>query len=252
MFNFFKRKKHTDPQFRSLPFKTDLHSHILPGLDDGSPDIETSLQLIKGLYDLGVRRLVATPHIIGDIFRNNEKTISTALQRTQIACEEAEIGVTITAAAEYMLDDYFLGLLRTNTPLMTIHDNVILTEVSYTLPNDKIEQISFTLQTSGYKAILAHPERYSYLHRKPNEYYRLKELGFMLQLNALSLTGYYGNEVTKAAKFLLAHELIDIVSSDLHHMRHLNAIIEHLDKIAGPLQGKTLLNDQVVNMQNVE
>ena len=72
MLNFFKNNIKNEEAL-SLPFTTDIHSHILPGIDDGSPDIKTSLSLIKGLYNLGIRKAIATPHIIGDLYRNTPK-----------------------------------------------------------------------------------------------------------------------------------------------------------------------------------
>src|SRR6186713_1232685 len=110
MFNFFRKNREGIASSVCLPFQTDIHSHILPGIDDGSPDIETSLQLVKGIYDLGIRKTVATPHVIADMFRNTPETIHAALQELRTACKKEGINIEINAAAEYMLDDYFLRL----------------------------------------------------------------------------------------------------------------------------------------------
>ena len=125
MFGIFKRKPSDDVN-AVLPVSTDMHSHILPGIDDGSPDIETSLRLVKGIYNLGIRTTVATPHIIGDMYRNTHETINAALAKLKDACATAGIDIAISAAAEYMLDDYFMKLLRHDEPLLAIHDNIIL------------------------------------------------------------------------------------------------------------------------------
>ncbi|MEI9958602.1 MAG: CpsB/CapC family capsule biosynthesis tyrosine phosphatase [Ferruginibacter sp.] len=101
MFSFLKKRRIENVP-ETLPFATDIHSHILPGIDDGSPDIETSLQLIQGLYDLGIRKTIATPHIIGDLYRNTPQTIAAALAITKEACKNAGIDIEISAAAEYM------------------------------------------------------------------------------------------------------------------------------------------------------
>jgi protein-tyrosine phosphatase len=111
MFDFLKPKKRL-ADIDTLPVTTDLHSHILPGIDDGSPDITTSMQLVQGIYALGIRKTIATPHIIGDLYRNTPSTINAALSLLKEACKEARMDIEITAAAEYMLDDYFLQLLR--------------------------------------------------------------------------------------------------------------------------------------------
>jgi protein-tyrosine phosphatase len=222
MFNFFKRKSNSDDiASRQLPVTTDIHSHILPGIDDGSPDIETSVRLVKGMYDLGIRKTVATPHIIADLYRNTPATINTALDQLKAAVQKEAIEIEITAAAEYMLDDYFIKTLRSGDGLLTIHKNIILTEQSYATPTSNLNEISFELMTAGYRPIMAHPERYGFYHGKYDEYTRLKDMGFLLQINLLSLTGYYGRPVTRAAKYILENGLADLVGSDMHHERHL-------------------------------
>lgn len=230
MFNLFKKKK-TDNLFSGLlPVSVDMHSHILPGIDDGSPDIETSLLLVRGLYDLGIRSCIATPHIIGDLYRNNEVTINAALDKLQKACSAAAIPMQISAAAEYMLDDYFMELLKQEKPLLTLHNNILLTEISYSAVPDNLEEILFHIITGGYQPVLAHPERYFYYHHDMDIYRRLKDLGFILQVNLLSLTGYYGKQVARVAKYLLQHDLAGMAGTDLHHERHL-AVLQSSENI---------------------
>lgn len=223
MFDFLKRKNNA-PVIDTFPITTDIHSHILPGIDDGSPDIATSLQLVQGIYSLGIRKTVATPHIISDLYRNTPATISAALSKLKTACAEAKIDIAIQAAAEYMLDDHFLHLLRDTSPLLTIHKNLILTEQSFATETDNLHRIAFEMITSGYRPIMAHPERYHFYHQNYDAYSRLKDMGFLLQLNLLSLTGYYGKPVARAAKYLMANKLIDIVGTDMHHERHLEIL----------------------------
>ena len=231
MFSFFKKKKSSAIVPGNLPFTTDIHSHILPGIDDGSPDIETSLQLIQGLYNLGIRKSVATPHIIGDLYRNTPQTIAAALEKTKIACSNAGINIELSAAAEYMLDDYFLELLQKKEPLLTLHKNILLTEISYTSTPENLPEITSGIIEKGYLPILAHPERYHYYQQNFNEYYKLKEMGFVLQINLLSLTGYYGKRAAKAAMFILEKDLATLVGTDLHHHNHLAALGDDKNKI---------------------
>jgi protein-tyrosine phosphatase len=225
MFGIFK-KKATKDFAGFFPITTDIHSHILPGIDDGSPDLETSVLLIKGLMKLGLTRSVATPHIIGDMYRNNADTIYGALTKLQEELERQEINFEVSAAAEYMLDAYFFELLSNKKVLLTVEKNMILTEFSYSSLPMNPELMSFTIITEGYTPILAHPERYAYYFGTPKEYFRLKELGFLLQVNLLSLTGYYGKEVAKAAQFILKNDLATFVATDLHHVRHLDALTD--------------------------
>lgn len=220
MFSFFKKKQAQEP-VSYFPIETDIHSHILPGIDDGSPDLETSVQLIKGLMEIGVNKSIATPHVIGDMYRNNPETISVALTCLQDELHKQSIEFKVSAAAEYMMDSYFLELLKSEQKLLTLKDNIILTEFSYAARPDDPGKHSFAIQMAGYSPILAHPERYPYYYGDYKMYHRFVELGFMLQLNLLSLTGYYGKEAVKAAEYMLKNELISFVGTDMHHTRHL-------------------------------
>jgi protein-tyrosine phosphatase len=247
MFNLFRKNKKTDgtiPFTGQLPVTLDMHSHILPGIDDGSPDVETSLVLVKGLYDLGIRTCIATPHIIGDLYRNNDETIEAALENLQKALVAADIPMQVTAAAEYMLDDYFMELLHQQKPLRTLHKNILLTEIPYTSEPVNLPEMVFHIITGGYQPVLAHPERYFYFHKNFKDYKKLKDLGFILQVNLLSLTGYYGKNAARAARYLLDEGLIDLAGTDLHHSRHLSAF-----RVVGneKLLHKYVLNEKLMN-----
>jgi len=224
--NFFHSKKNI-PLYQGFSWLAqDIHSHILPGLDDGSPDIETSLQLLQSLSDAGIHKFICTPHIIGDMYRNTPETINNALSKLKKALQQNGMSMEISAGAEYMMDDHFLELLRSKEPLMKLTKNYILTELSYSTAPEKLEKISFEININNYQPLMAHPERYPYYHHNYDAYYRMKELGFLLQVNLLSLTGYYGKNVAKAAKFILENKLADFVGTDLHHFNHLNILTD--------------------------
>lgn len=212
------------PRFSWL--SQDIHSHILPGLDDGSPEMETSLQLLRSLSDVGITKFICTPHIIGDMYHNNPQNINDALARLKKAVYQDGMQVEISAGAEYMLDDHFMELLRNKEPLMRLTKNYILTELSYSTAPTRLEEISFDININNYLPLMAHPERYSYYHKNYEAYSRLKELGFLLQVNLLSLTGYYGKNVAKAAKYILENNLASFVGTDLHHFTHLKALTD--------------------------
>ena len=233
MLSFLFGKKKSLSPVTQLPIKVDVHSHILPGIDDGSPNIETSLELIKGLMKLGIERSIATPHVIGDLYRNTPETIGAALQLLQDALAKEQIQFPVSAAAEYMLDDFFLQLLHQKKPLLTLHNKIILTEQSYAAPTGNLHEIAYEIMKAGYKPIMAHPERYAFYHNNFDAYTDLKDMGFILQVNLLSLTGYYGKPVAKAAKHILKQGLADLIATDLHHHRHLAALSssDHLEAI---------------------
>lgn len=225
MFSFFKRKKEEPDVSGSLAaLKADMHSHLLPGIDDGSPDAETSVLLIKGLMELGYSKFIATPHIYPDLYPNNRETIHNALEVLHQKLKEENLDVSVTAAAEYFIDDLFVELLERKEPLLTIHKNNVLVEISFIAPPPDLNKTLFTLITDGYHPVLAHPERYSFYHSKREIYHRFKDQGCLLQINLLSLTGYYGKSVQETARYLVKENLVDFVGTDLHHERHLEAM----------------------------
>jgi len=230
MFSFFKNKKPKDPKDLYFPLRTDIHSHILPGIDDGSPDVETSILLIEGLKKMGVKRSIATPHIISDMYRNNPETIQAALTILKNELKARKIIFDVSAAAEYMMDAYFFELLQRKSKLLTIDGNMVLTEFSYATMPHSPEQMSFAIITEGYSPILAHPERYPYYNNDYKMYHHLKDLGFLLQVNLLSLTGYYGKEAARAATYMLKNDLVSYVGTDMHHERHLDGLMHAVDK----------------------
>lgn len=225
MLNIFKKKTVVEFEGFSWLFQ-DIHSHLLPGLDDGSPDVETSISLLKALYSAGIKKFICTPHIIGDMYRNTPVTINAALEKLKKAVKEEGMDIQLSAAAEYMLDDYFLELIRKGEPLLTLEGNYILTELPYYSAPINFKEISFEILTNKYQPLMAHPERYHYYHKDYAAYARLKEMGFLLQVNLLSLTGYYGKEVAKAARYIVKNNLASFVGSDLHHTNHLAALTD--------------------------
>lgn len=223
MLKFFSRSK-------PAPFKgelgllgTDMHSHLLPGIDDGSPDMPTSIRLIRGMMDLGYKKLITTPHILGDMYKNTPEIILGALESVRKAVKEEGLDVEINAAAEYFLDDHVAGILKSGEPLLTISGKMVLVEFSLAYPSHGLKDILFDMQMQGYQPVIAHPERYIYLERNKEFYEELKDIGCLFQLNLLALTGHYGKSVQEMAHYLTRKEYYDLVGTDLHHYRHLEA-----------------------------
>lgn len=222
MFNIFNRKKEYKVDYSNIG--TDIHSHILPGIDDGSPDAETSIHLIKGLQDLGFKKFVATPHIYQEIHPNTNESINASLDILQTKAKEVKFDVTVKAAAEYFLDEHFNELLEGEAPLRTIHENWVLVEWSFIQPPFDLRQTLFNIQIKGYQPIIAHPERYTYYYKSWSELDQLIHAGAYLQMNILSLYGYYGRSEKRIAEYLLANNKYKLVGTDLHHERHLAAL----------------------------
>ena len=200
----------------------DFHSHILFGIDDGARTFEDSLMLTRSLMDFGVTEIITTPHIIQHVWENNSSNILEKKNEVSALLREQGITIPFKAAAEYLMDDNFVQLFK-NEPLLTLKDNYVLVEMSYINAPIQLYDILFDLQVAGYKPVLAHPERYLFYHKNFGEYQKLKKAGCLFQLNLLSVAGYYGQAVFDAAKMLLDLGMIDYVSSDAHHRKHIEA-----------------------------
>jgi tyrosine-protein phosphatase YwqE len=230
MFNLFKKSGTVTPDLSFIG--VDMHSHLLPGLDDGLKEVEQSVNFIKQLGELGYKKLICTPHILSDLYPNTRETILPKLDLVREAIAKANINVEIDAAAEYMIDHDFAQLISKakQNDLLTINKRFILVEMSYLAPSPNFESTVFELRMMGLTPILAHPERYSYFHRQFEQYERFKELGCKLQVNLLSLSGGYGPDVKKAAEKLFKKEMVDFIGTDMHHERHLAGVQEMASK----------------------
>ena len=224
MFKLFSKSKTTPSRSDFSLLKTDMHSHLLPGIDDGSPDLATSLRLIKGMVDLGYTKLITTPHIMWDMYKNTPDKIQEKLEMLRAAVKENGINVEIHAAAEYFLDEYVEQLLRKNEPLLPISGKMVLVEFSLAYPSHSLKDILFEMQMQGYLPVVAHPERYIYLEHARDFYDELKDIGCLFQLNLLSLGNHYGKSVHELAQYLMKKEYYDLVGTDLHHARHLESL----------------------------
>lgn len=207
---------------------TDMHSHLIPGIDDGSPDMETSLQLIDRLYVMGYNRLITTPHIMQGFYENSPSTILPGLTLLREELERRSMPFHIHAAAEYLLDTGLIEMLDADVPLMTLTDKKILVELSFVSPPLRLHNLLYRLQLKGYEPVIAHPERYKYYHHDAGQYKKLLEMGCELQLNLLSFTGYYGKEIRKAALRLMDSGWPSYLGTDLHHHKHADSLLSLL------------------------
>jgi len=224
MFNFFSKSKPASGKVDFSGLKVDMHSHLLPGIDDGSPDMATSLKLIKGMMELGYTKLVTTPHIMWDMYKNTNEIILQKLELVREAVKAEGLKVEINAAAEYFLDDHVEQLLKNNTPLLTFSGNMVLVEFSLAYPSHGLKDILFEMQMQNYQPVIAHPERYIYLEQNKEFYEELKDIGCLFQLNLLSLGSYYGKSVGELAQYLFKKGYYDLIGTDLHNVRHLEAL----------------------------
>ena len=213
MFNFFHKRAAFKPL---LPYTTEVHCHILPGIDDGAPDPEHALRLLRQMREWGVEKVIATPHVTEASFENTPQTVADAYARLSGEPGFSEIALQVCYSAEYRMDDNFLNVLRQNE-IMPMPGNHILIENSFLQPFWNIKELIFDLQIKGLSPILAHPERYAYYHDDRKIYQELHEQGCEFQVNLLSLAGYYNRRSKEVAEWLAAKQMIDYLGSDLHN-----------------------------------
>lgn len=198
----------------------DIHNHVLYGLDDGAANAEESESLHTQMHAMGFETLIMTPHIMSHVWENTPKTICDRFNNLSGLPHFKNASVRF--AAEYMMDDQFHKRMY-QEQLLTLKDNFVLVEMSYQQAPLTLYDILFELQVEGYRPVLAHPERYNFLHGNREAYKKLKQVGCLFQLNLAAVTGYYGFAVTKTADLLLKENLYDFTGSDIHHQRHLDA-----------------------------
>ena len=223
MLNLFRKKKRSLVEIIPFDF-IDIHSHLLPGIDDGAKSLDDSIELITRMSEFGINNFITTPHVLGNIWPNTSDTILDAYDLLTAELEKRGMDhIKIDAAAEYMLDEEFCKILASRD-LLTLRDDTILVEMSFLNAPVNLFEMLFDLQLNGYRPILAHPERYFFYHNRFEVYDKLKKAGCRFQVNALSFTGYYGDFVKKVAEKLLKLNMIDFIGTDTHSHKHLDML----------------------------
>lgn len=200
----------------------DIHSHVLPGIDDGAKTVEDTQFLVEEMRQLGFSKVITTPHTMKNVWDNTTETINNAHHLVQKELPELSKKVALNCASEYFLDENLMQLAQQES-LLTLKDNVMLIEMSYLNAPIQLYDFLFELQLKGYQLVLAHPERYNYFHSNKKEFAKLKKVGCLFQLNLLATVGYYGKNVAETADYLLKEDLYDFVGSDIHHKNHVAA-----------------------------
>ena len=224
LFDFLHKKQPTE---KKLFYNTEVHCHILPGVDDGARDVETSVALVKEMQKMGIERIITTSHVTESTFENTPETIKSAYDELNNALVAEGVDVKIHYSAEYRMDEYFLKQFD-DKKLLPFPEDYILIENSFFQPFWEIKELIFDLQLKGYTPILAHPERYMYYHKTPQIYKELHETGCLFQVNLLSLSGYYYPQVKEMAWKLLDQGYVDLIGSDMHHIKHAQHIYEYI------------------------
>lgn len=235
--NIFGRKKEASlPDDFINPIKVDLHSHYLPGIDDGCQEIGESIEILRILESKGYTKAVTTPHVMSDFYKNTPAIINGKLEMVREEMQKAGLNIQLEAAAEYYVDDNFEKKVLAHDILSFGKEKYVLIETGFMdMPMNMLNAI-FELKTSGYKPVLAHPERYQYFIPGSDAYEQIVETGILFQVNLLSIIGYYNPQAKKVAEHLIQNQMVNFVGGDTHNMKHLWLVQEKAVK--HPLYGK--------------
>lgn len=221
--SFFSKIFKKEPKLPPISFSafgTDIHSHLIPGIDDGAADMEASIEMIKKFKELGFKKIITTPHTMSDFYKNTPEIILEKLEEVRTELKNQHIDIKINAASEYNLDDGLAKLID-NKQVLTMGDSYVLFELPFMSEPPNFQEIVFQFQTNGFKPILAHPERYTFWYDNFEIYDELRAKGILLQLNLLSLTGHYSPQTKKIAEKMVEANLIDAIGTDCHRIEHL-------------------------------
>lgn len=235
MLFFSFKKKHNLLKSGILQGMTDIHSHILPGVDDGSPDCATSFELLEFVQRVGIRKVWFTPHVMSDMQQNT----NTYLQdRFAAFCKQYSGDLELYQAGEYMMDAQFASKLPSE--ILPLGKKYLLVETSYMFPPTGLDDILKKVRTCGYFPVIAHPERYSYMEME--DYKKLYQTdGYGLQLNLMSLSGYYGPDARRVSETLLSKEMYTFVGTDLHHLERYADMLEKMKLTSEQLDALSIL-----------
>ena len=232
-----------------LFYNTDIHCHILPGVDHGSPSMEKSLEMLQAEAEMGISRVILTSHVTAVTFENTREKLMDAFLKLQDAVTDAGMDMDLALSAEYRMDEYFDKEYAADH-LLPMPGNHILLENSFQQELMNLDELLFDMQIKGYKTILAHPERYTYYSRRRKRFEQLHNAGARFQVNILSFTGYFGEEARDSALWFAKNGMIDYLGSDMHNIKHAHIIMEYLNskewKRMAPELEETVKNDMII------
>lgn len=228
------------------PLTTDIHSHLLAGVDDGLHTHEEVVACLNQFVDWGFRHIVTTPHVSRAFYPNTSQTLLAGQAALRKLIEIYNLPLTIEVAAEYMVDDLFLELLEQKQLLSFGEQRYVLIELGWESPPALLETILFRTQVKGFQPVLAHPERYLFYHGNLKAFEKLRDLGCLFQLNWGSMVGQYGPAVKKQGHQLIQHKWVDFIGSDLHSPNDIplfetflhSSVYRSLNRL--PLQNRTV------------
>ena len=221
----------------------DIHSHLVPAIDDGVQSIEEGLEILREMEALGYKKVITTPHTMQGSYDNTPEIIYSGMEKMQAAARKAGIGITMEAATEYYLDETFMARLENEEPIMTFGNNYVLMETGFINEPPMLKEATFLLSIKGYKPVYAHPERYPYLAQNKALLEEMIDRDVVFQINLVSLAGAYGKPVQKFAERLVDMGVVKMVGTDCHNMGH----IDFLKKAVQTKYYQKLMQTELLN-----
>ena len=226
----------------------DIHSHLIPGIDDGVKTIDDSVFLLRHLESLGFKKVITSPHVMADGYNNSRETILSGRDKVREAIKQNSINIEFDATGEYNIDDAMYERIE-KRELLPFGKNYVMVEMPFLAKPPIMGDIVYKLQIAGYKVILAHPERYTYFHENDfSSYESLKDRNILFQINIGSLSGIYGKAAKFTAERMIDENMVEFVGTDMHGTKHLELLdaclgLKYLDRILNydKLLNKTLL-----------
>ncbi len=240
---FSKKEKKLKERIDLSVLHTDVHSHLIPGIDDGSPDMETSISLLRDLERLGYKKIITTPHIKSEVYPTDVTQLESLCDDLRHQAKLEGIQLEIEVGAEHLLDEGIRQRLKDNL-FKTFCGKHLLVELPFIAPPMGLKDYLFEMQLEGYRLILAHPERYLYWGGNFERFVELKDQGILFQANIMSFGGYFGDEVYRLAKKLADNDMVELLGTDTHGAKHIAAIENSL---FNPTLGRLLESGNIIN-----
>lgn len=224
----------------------DIHSHLIPNVDDGAKSPEETIELIKEAKEVGVTDIILTPHYIINSYEQNAETLILLKDKLQQIINSENININLHIGMEVYITDNLVEILKQNKILTLAGSKYLLMELPLSTNVQYLDMIIFKLIENNIIPIIAHPERYKFIQENPSKVRELIDSGCLIQSNIGSILGIYGGKAKKTIKYLLKNDLIDFVATDTHRKNTIYPLLEKgikkIEKITGKEKVKELTN----------
>lgn len=232
----------------------DIHSHLIPNVDDGSKSVEETFMLIKEADRAGITDIILTPHYIVNSYEQNANTLILLKDKLQQILDKDKINVKLHIGMEVYITDNLIDLLKQNKLLTLANSKYLLMELPLNTNVQYLDMVIFKLIENNIIPIIAHPERYKFVQEDPSKVRELIDSGCLIQSNIGSILGIYGKKAKKTIKYLLKNDLINFIATDTHRKNTIYPLLEKgikkIKKITGKEKAEELTNLNVQKILN--